>query len=110
MSPFATPCRYPFRSMGITRAAGPCSPRGFQGEEARSRLDQSFDEAVILPDQVVEVLDLPQFTGWRNDPGCLEFRAGFGRGGVFIDPDDARVTVCGALRTLQKNRVAACAS
>ena len=34
------------------------SPRRLEGKEAQSWLDQSFDEAMILLDQVVEILDL----------------------------------------------------
>ena len=37
------------------------SPGRFQGKEAHPRLDQPFDEAVALLDQVIEVFDLPQF-------------------------------------------------
>src|SRR5256885_16458091 len=38
------------------------------GKETHPELDQSFDEAVILLDEVVEVLPLPQFTRIWQDP------------------------------------------
>ena len=36
-------------------------PGGLKRKEAQSGFDASFDKAVILLDDVVEVLDLPQF-------------------------------------------------
>ena len=46
--------------------------------------------AMVLFDEVVEELALPQFTGNRHDPVCFQLPEGFGIGGVFIDCDDAR--------------------
>ena len=37
------------------------SPCCLKGKEAHPRLGQSFDEAVVLLDQVIEILDLPEF-------------------------------------------------
>jgi hypothetical protein len=37
------------------------SPRTLHRKEAHCGLDQSFDKAMVLLDQVVEILDLPQF-------------------------------------------------
>ena len=42
------------------------SPRRFKREKAQPWLDESFDEAVILLDQVVELLHLAEFTGREN--------------------------------------------
>ncbi len=36
-------------------------PSGLKGKKAPPGFDASFDEAMILFDEVVEVLDLPQF-------------------------------------------------
>lgn len=49
------------------------SPRGFKREEAEPWFDQPFDEPMILFDEIVELLDLPQFTGCWNGTDCLEF-------------------------------------
>ena len=38
------------------------SPGALHRKEAQSRIDASFDEAVILFDDIVEILDLPQAT------------------------------------------------
>ena len=42
------------------------SPRRLERKETQPWFDASFDEAMILFDDVVEVLDLPQFTGVWN--------------------------------------------
>jgi len=39
------------------------SPCCLKGKEAHPGLDQPFDEAMVLLDQVVEVFDLPEFYG-----------------------------------------------
>ena len=44
------------------------SPCRLKGKEAHPRLDEPFDEAVILLDQVVEIFTLPQFTSIWQDP------------------------------------------
>jgi hypothetical protein len=66
------------------------SPRCLERKEAHPRLDEPFNEAVILFDQVVEVLDLPQFTGLGNGSLLFQFVEGFGVGRVFVNCDDAR--------------------
>ena len=43
-------------------------PGGLKGKEAQPGFDTSFDEAVILFDDVVEILDLPQFTAVGKSP------------------------------------------
>jgi hypothetical protein len=42
---------------------------------------------VILLDQIVEVVDLPQFHVFREVSFCLEFIEGFGGGRVFVHVD-----------------------
>jgi hypothetical protein len=45
---------------------------------------------MILFDDVVEVLDLPQFTGFWDGPLILELLERFGIRRVFVDCDDPR--------------------
>lgn len=66
------------------------SPRYFEGEEAKPWLDESLDEAMILFNQGVEVLALPQYTRCWNGTRCFQVVESLGRGSVFIDRDDAR--------------------
>jgi hypothetical protein len=49
------------------------SPSRFKGKEAHSRLGQSFDEAVVLLDQVIQVFDLPQLDRFGKHPAGFEF-------------------------------------
>jgi hypothetical protein len=63
------------------------SPRGLEGKEAHPRLRQSLDEAMILFDQIVEVLALPQFHVVRQGASRFEISYGFGIRHVFIDSD-----------------------
>src|SRR5258708_32382245 len=58
-----------------------CSPCRFKREEAQSWFDQPFDEAMILFDDGVAILDLPQFYTFRQNPTRFEVANGFGRGG-----------------------------
>ena len=52
-----------------------CSPCRVKRKEAHAWFNQSFDEAMVLFDKVVEVLALPQFTGiWLWDVVHLETR------------------------------------
>ena len=50
------------------------------------KLDQPFDEAMILLDEVVEVFTLPQFTRVWQNPFRFEFLESLWRGWVFINP------------------------
>jgi len=52
ISPLPTPLTCPFLIMFMTSYPGPRSPYRFHGKEAHSRLDQPFDKAMILFDQV----------------------------------------------------------
>src|SRR5258708_2661268 len=67
-----------------------CSPSRFKREEAQSWFDQPFDEAMILFDDGVEILDLPQFYTFRQNPTRFEVGNGFGRGGILLHVDEAR--------------------
>ena len=46
--------------MFITRVASEGSPSGQEGKEAHARFCQALDEAMILFNQVIQVLDLSQ--------------------------------------------------
>jgi hypothetical protein len=65
-------------------------PGGFKGKEAQSGFDASFDEAVILLDNVVEVFDLPQFDCLGKRTDSFEVCNGLGIGGILIDIDHTR--------------------
>ena len=47
-------------------------PRGGERKEAHRELDESFDEAMVLLDEVVEIVTLPQFTRSRHNPFCSQ--------------------------------------
>jgi hypothetical protein len=79
------------------------SPRALHRKEAQSRFDASFDEAVILFDDVVEILDLPQFTGVGNGSLCFQLTDGLGIGRICIDRDHTRG---GAMRRSERFREA----
>jgi hypothetical protein len=51
----------------LERSAG-----SLEGNEAHPRLGQSFDEAMVLFDQIGEVFDLPQFDVFRQDASSFE--------------------------------------
>src|SRR5258708_39440817 len=67
-----------------------CSPSLFNREEAQPWFAQTFDEAMILFADGVEILDLPQFYTFRQNPTRFEVGNGFGRGGILLHVDDAR--------------------
>ena len=66
------------------------SPCRFYGKEAHPWFDQTFDEPMVLLDQVIQVFDLPQFDTLGKDSSRFELGNGFGIGGMLIDIDDAR--------------------
>jgi len=59
-------------------------------KKAQPSLNASFDKAVILFNQIVEILALSQFTGNGKPSCCFQFVKGFGIGCVFIDRNHAR--------------------
>jgi hypothetical protein len=67
-----------------------CPPRCLQGKEAHAKLDEPFDEAVILLQDVVEVLYSPQLTVLREFPLCFQFLEGLWIGRVFVHCDHPR--------------------
>jgi hypothetical protein len=66
------------------------SPRRLERKEAHPQLDEPFHEAVILLDEIVEVLALPQFTSVWHDPFRFQLLERFRIGRVCINRDDAR--------------------
>ena len=56
-------------------------------EEAHSGLGQAFDEPMVLLDQIVEVLDLPQFGSFWKESSGFQIGNRFGVGCVFVDVD-----------------------
>jgi hypothetical protein len=101
-SPFATPCICPLRIMLITRIALERPPRGFKRKEAQPRFDQPLDEAVVLFNQIIEILDLSEFT-LVGDESCLfQFRECFGIGSVFVHVDHARFAAMRSSERLEK--------
>ncbi len=66
------------------------SPCRFHGNEAHGGLDESFEKAVVLLDQGIQVVDLPQFYRFGKDSGNFEESLGRGLGRIFIDVDHTR--------------------
>ncbi len=66
------------------------SPCRLKGKEAHPGLDQPFDEAVVLLDQIIEMFDLPQFDPLGKQASGFELCNGFGIGRILVDIDHAR--------------------
>src|SRR6266700_6687575 len=65
------------------------SPCRLKGKEAHPGLDQPFDEAMVLLDQVIQVVDLPEFDTLGKYSSGFELGNGFGIGRICIDIDHA---------------------
>ncbi len=63
---YATDLPFPEHVHGSIPLQG--APRGRERKEAHSELDESFGEAMVLLDEVVEVFPLPQITRIWYDP------------------------------------------
>ena len=59
------------------------SPCRLKGKEAHPRLDEPFDEAMILLDQVLQVFDLPQFDRFGKHPLALSSAIALGEAAFF---------------------------
>lgn len=57
------------------------------GKPHHPRLRYPFDEAMVLLNQGIEVLDLPQLTTFRDDSRCFEFIECFGVSSMFVHVD-----------------------
>ncbi|SRR5712692_4423951 len=66
------------------------SPCRLERKKAHRGFGQTLDEAMILLNSVVEVLHLPQFTAFRDDPFGFEFLKGLWIGGIFVHVDHPR--------------------
>jgi len=66
------------------------SPRSLERKEAHPELDEPFNEAMILLDEVIEIFTLPQFASVWHQPRRFELFERFWIGRVFINGDDAR--------------------
>jgi hypothetical protein len=66
------------------------SPGRFHGKEAHPWLGQSFDKAVILLDQVIQVFDLPEFDLLGKGSSGFEVGNGLGIGRILIDINHTR--------------------
>jgi len=64
-------------------------PGGLEREKAHPRLRQPFDEAMVLFNEVIEILHLPQFTPFGEASSRFQFRERFGIGCVFVHVDHA---------------------
>lgn len=67
-----------------------CSTCRLEGKETHPWLDQPLDEAMILFDDVVEILDLPQFRAFRQDRTRFEVSHRFGIGCMLIHVDHTK--------------------
>jgi len=66
------------------------APRRFEREKAHPWLRQTFDEPMILLDEIVEVLYLPQLDRFWKYSGGFELSNSLGIGRIFIHIDHAR--------------------
>jgi hypothetical protein len=66
------------------------SLRALHRKEAHCGLDQSFDKAMVLLDQVVEILDLPQFHTFSKRPSSFELCNSLWVGSILIGVDYPR--------------------
>ena len=66
------------------------SPCRFHGKEAQPWLDQPFDKAVVLLNQVIQVFDLPQFDPLGKYSSGFKLCNRFGISRIFIHIDHAR--------------------
>jgi len=103
MSALPTPLTCPLRILFMTRVSLPGSLCRFQGKEAHGWLDQPFDEPMILLDDGIEILDLPQVCVCRQDPTRCEVGHGLGRGRILLHVADARCRF-GSLRGIRSAR------
>jgi hypothetical protein len=85
-------------------------PRCLEREKAHPQLCQPFDEAVTLLDEVVELFDWSQCTGFGEDSFFFYLVEGFGARLVFIDGDHARRNSIGAASVLEKKETRLLAS
>jgi len=101
LSPFFTPWICP--DLRIFMASYPCTVRHAVSHEKKPipSLINRQDEAVILLDQVVEIVTLPQFTSIWQDPFRFQLLERFRIGCVLINRDDARSA---AMRRSQRFR------
>ena len=100
-APFSTPRICPFLTLFIT--SYPCNVfhAGSKEKKPRTWFDTPFDKALILFNNVIQVLDLPQFTGVGNDSFRLQFLEGLWIGDIFIVIDHTRG---GGMRRSQRFR------
>ena len=68
----------------------PATVRQAVRSEKKSISDELFDEAMILFNQIIEVLTLPQFTRSRKRPGGFYFLERFGRPCLFVHSTHTR--------------------
>ena len=66
------------------------SPCRFKGKEAHPWLDQPFDKAMVLLDEVIQVFDLPQLDRFGKHASGFQVCHGLGIRRVFIHIDHAR--------------------
>jgi hypothetical protein len=66
------------------------SPSCLEGEEAYSGFRQAFDEAVVLLDEVIEILDWSQFYVCRQDSSSFSFSYRLGIRSILINIDDTK--------------------
>src|SRR5438034_1185546 len=90
MSPFSTPRICPFLTMFITSYPRHGFATRSPSKRSPPRFDASFDEPMLLLDDSVEILHLPQFTPFWNGSFRLQFVEGLWIRRVFSDGDDPR--------------------
>lgn len=82
----------PFRRMFLPSYPS-CLPCCLNGKEAHSRFHQAGEKAVILFNEMSEVVALPEFTKQRKNLSFLQFQS-FGLRRVFVDNTRSRCMEC----------------
>jgi len=67
-----------------------CSTCRFKTEKPESGIDTSFDEPMVLLNQVVEIFSLSQLSAAGEGPLPLQLRDRRGIGSILIDVDHSR--------------------
>ncbi len=77
--PFSPPRICPFLTMFITSSSGRVRHTlTLERKEAQPQFNAALDEAVSCFDDVVDVLDLPPFTGVGKSPSAFSWLKAFG--------------------------------
>src|SRR5215510_7884841 len=100
MAPLPTPSICPFLIMFIASYPADCPPRRVETGKPESGISSSFDEPMVLLDEVVEVSALSELRGHGEHAFLLQLLDGRWIGVAPIDVDDPRRLMLGSLQHL----------